>query len=96
MQPQGHMQMIVNMLDYGMDPQTSLDAPRWWWGKERQIQVEPGVTPTIVETLSQRGHELSVNGETDFAGRGQIIWRLPSGAYVAGSETRADGCALGY
>jgi gamma-glutamyltranspeptidase/glutathione hydrolase len=96
MQPQGHVQMIVNTLDYGMDPQASLDAPRWFWGEERYVQVEPSVDSTIVEALKQRGHEVVVDDEIDFVGCGQIIWRLPSGVYVAGSEGRADGCAIGY
>jgi gamma-glutamyltranspeptidase/glutathione hydrolase len=96
MQPQGHVQMVVNMLDYGLDPQASLDAPRWYWGEERWVQVEPTVAPAIVEALRSRGHEINVDEEIDFVGRGQIIWRLPSGVYVAGSEPRADGCALGY
>lgn len=96
MQPQGHMQMIVNTLDYDMNPQASLDAPRWFWGEERRVQVEPTVSPTIVEMLRQRGHEMNVDDEIDFVGRGQIIWRLPSGVYIARSEPRADGCALGY
>jgi gamma-glutamyltranspeptidase/glutathione hydrolase len=96
MQPQGHVQMLVNMLDYGLNPQASLDASRWCWGEERRVQVEPTVDPAIVKALSQRGHEMHVDDEIDFVGRGQIIWRLPSGVYVAGSEPRADGCALGY
>jgi len=96
MQPQGHVQMIVNTLDYGMDPQASLDVPRWFWGEERYVQVEPSVDSTIVEALKQRGHEVVVDDEIDFVGCGQIIWRLPSGVYVAGSEGRADGCAIGH
>ncbi len=96
MQPQGHVQMMVNTLDYGMNPQASLDAPRWFWGAERWVQVEPAVDPAIVEALRRRGHEMNVDDEVDFVGRGQIIWRLPSGIYVAGSEPRADGCAVGY
>ena len=96
MQPQGHVQMMVNTLDYGLDPQASLDAPRWFWGEERWVQVEPTMDPASVETLKQQGHEMNVDDEVDFVGRGQIIWRLPSGVYIAGSEPRADGCALGY
>jgi gamma-glutamyltranspeptidase/glutathione hydrolase len=96
MQPQGHVQMMVNMLDYYMNPQASLDAPRWFWGEERYVQVEPAVSPAIIEALGQRGHTIQVDDEIDFVGRGQIIWRLPSGVYVAGSEPRADGCALGF
>jgi gamma-glutamyltranspeptidase/glutathione hydrolase len=96
MQPQGHVQMIVNMLDYGMNPQASLDAPRWCWGEGREVQVEPTVAPEIVENLRAMGHDMDVDDEIDSVGRGQIIWRLPSGVYVAGSEPRADGSALGY
>lgn len=95
MQPQGHVQMVVNTVDYAMDPQTALDAPRWsWWG-ERSIKLEPA-SAALAEPLAQRGHEVEVDAEVDWAGRGQIIWRLANGAYIAGSESRADGQAAGY
>jgi gamma-glutamyltranspeptidase/glutathione hydrolase len=96
MQPQGHLQVVVKMVDYGLDPQASLDAPRWYWGHGRHIRVEPDVPADIVEGLRQRGHEVVVDGEIDFVGGGQIIGRLPSGVYVGGSESRKDGCAVGY
>ncbi|MEO7076063.1 MAG: gamma-glutamyltransferase, partial [Ktedonobacterales bacterium] len=97
MQPQGHVQMMVNTLDYAMDPQTSLDAPRWSeWG-ERFIKLEPGAE-SLAAGLAARGHEVEIDAEVDWAGRGQIIWRLSdeTGGYVAGSEPRADGQAAGY
>lgn len=96
MQPQGHLQMVVNTVDYGMNPQASLDAPRWFWGDERYVQVEPSMDAALVEGLRQREHEVVVDDEIDFVGCGQIIWRLPYGVYVAGSEPRTDGCAVGY
>jgi gamma-glutamyltranspeptidase/glutathione hydrolase len=96
MQPQGHVQMIVNTLDYGLNPQASLDAPRWYWAEGRDIEVEPEVPPSVIEELRARGHQITVASERGAFGRGQIIWRLPSGAYVAGSEGRADGYAVGY
>jgi gamma-glutamyltranspeptidase / glutathione hydrolase len=96
MQPQGHVQMIVNTLDYSLNPQASLDAPRWFWDDARRVKVEPTVAPAIVEALRQRGHDVDVDGQVAYVGRGQMIWRLPSGIYVAGSEPRADGCAIGY
>jgi gamma-glutamyltranspeptidase/glutathione hydrolase len=95
MQPQGHVQMVVNTVDYGLDPQTSLDAPRWRWGEDRFIQLEP-CDPAIVAELGRRGHEVHLDPEVGWAGRGQIIWRLPGGGYVAGSDMRADGQAVGY
>ena len=97
MQPQGHVQMMVNTLDYAMDPQTSLDASRWsCWG-ERYIKLEPSAQQ-LAEGLAARGHEVEIDPEVDWAGRGQIIWRLSdgTGGYVAGSESRADGQAAGY
>ena len=96
MQPQGHLQMVVNTIDHRMDPQTSLDQPRWFWHRERRVLCEPAVDPAIVDGLKQRGHDARVWNELDAYGRGQIIWRLPSGAYIGGSDHRGDGQATGY
>ena len=95
MQPQGHLQMIVNTLDFDLNPQASLDAPRWFWDKGMSIRVESGVEANIVEELRDRGHKVETDEDFEAYGRGQIIWRLPSGVYVAGSDGRADGCAIG-
>ncbi|HLJ81684.1 MAG TPA: gamma-glutamyltransferase family protein, partial [Ktedonobacterales bacterium] len=95
MQPQGHVQMVVNTVDYGMDPQSSLDAPRWSsWGA-RAVKLEPGAAG-LADDLRRRGHDVEIDPEVDWAGRGQIIWRLPNGTYIAGSEGRADGQAAGF
>ncbi|MBI2940964.1 MAG: gamma-glutamyltransferase family protein [Chloroflexi bacterium] len=96
MQPQGHLQMVVNQVDYGMNPQASLDAPRWQWLRERLVALEVGVPAAVMHGLSARGHELSIHYAPGSFGKGQIIRRLHNGAYVAGSEPRADGCAVGY
>jgi gamma-glutamyltranspeptidase/glutathione hydrolase len=96
MQPQGHVQMIVNTVDYGMGPQTSLDASRWHWSKEKQVKLEPQVGDDIARQLVERGHDIEVEPNPGTFGRGQIIWKLPEGGYVAGSEGRADGQAIGY
>jgi gamma-glutamyltranspeptidase / glutathione hydrolase len=96
MQPQGHVQMIVNTVDYGLNPQASLDAPRWYWGEDHSIKVEPNVDLGLVEGLSVRGHDVEIDSDIDVFGSGQIIWRQPSGIYVGGSDGRKDGNALGY
>ncbi len=96
MQPQGHAQMIVNTVDYHMDPQTSLNAARWMWWYGSAVHLEPHVPDSVVEGLSKRGHDVEVDVDLEAFGRGQIIWRLDSGAYMAGSDNRADGCAVGY
>jgi gamma-glutamyltranspeptidase/glutathione hydrolase len=95
MQPQGHIQMIINTVDYGLNPQASLDAPRWYWEQGREVWLEPGAPQELVDELIKRGHEVTVAQELGSFGRGQIIWRLPSGAYVAGSDGRTDGYAVG-
>jgi gamma-glutamyltranspeptidase / glutathione hydrolase len=96
MQPAGHVQMVLNTVDWGMHPQASLDAPRWFWWDENFTKLEPSVAAAIVAALAARGHAIEVDAELDAFGRGQIIWRLPSGAYIGGSDNRTDGCAVGY
>ena len=95
MQPQGHIQVIVTMIDYQLNPQASLDAPRWQWLKNREIEIESDADLRIIEGLRARGHEVKRAEPSGRFGRGQIIWRLPSGAYIAGSDKRADGYAAG-
>ncbi|HET8631875.1 MAG TPA: gamma-glutamyltransferase family protein [Thermomicrobiales bacterium] len=96
MQPQGHLQMVVNQVDYGLNPQASLDAPRWQWLRGREVAVETAVPQHIMSGLATRGHLLDVRYAGGSFGKGQIIRRLKNGAYVAGSEPRADGCAVGF
>lgn len=96
MQPQGHAQVIVNSLDYGMNPQAALDAPRWRWEVDGTLRVELETPRHVVEGLEARGHAVQVEAEPGGFGRGQIIWRLPSGTYAAGTESRCDGCAVGW
>lgn len=96
MQPQGHLQMVVNTVDWGMNPQASLDAPRWQADESLTgVDVEAAVPPGVRAGLTQRGHRLA-DAEAGGFGKGQIIWRTPNGGYVAGTEPRADGAVLGY
>jgi len=100
MQPQGHLQMVVNQVDYTMNPQASLDAPRWHWLRGREVSIEPSAGREIIEGLAARGHIMSLadTGSQFNAnmGRGQIIRKLPEGGYMAGGEPRSDGAAVGY
>jgi len=95
MQPQGHLQMVVNTIDYRMNAQASLDAPRWQWMGSKRVEIEVDAGPAVMDGLRERGHEITVVPAGGSFGRGQIIWRLPSGAYAAGSDKRADGYAAG-
>jgi gamma-glutamyltranspeptidase/glutathione hydrolase len=96
MQPQGHLQLVSSTVDNGSDPQAALDAPRWYWHAHRDVTVESSMDPALIDSLRARGHQVGV-ADNGAYGYGQAIWRLPDGSgYVAGSEGRADGNAVGY
>ncbi|WP_130863116.1 gamma-glutamyltransferase family protein [Bacilliculturomica massiliensis] len=96
MQPQGHVQMVMNAVDFHMDPQEALSAPRWQWTEGRRVAIEREVSPAIVEGLIRRGHQVTIPTDfTDF-GRGQIIWRTENGVLVGGSEPRTDGVVAAW
>jgi len=91
MQPQGHVQVITNMLDFGLNPQQAMDAPRWQWIEGRKIHVEAGFNSEIARALANREHEVSVSLQTSSFGRGQCIVRLDNGVLVGATEGRTDG-----
>lgn len=91
MQPQGHMQVVMNMIDFNMSPQDALDAPRWQWVKDKKFLVEPEMPIDIVRALIRKGHEITITPEDGNFGRGQIILKQENGVYVGGTESRTDG-----
>jgi gamma-glutamyltranspeptidase/glutathione hydrolase len=100
MQPQGHMQTLVRMLDYGQNPQTACDAPRWRYNAGLSINAESNMDRGTVQGLNDLGHELEVINDSyqDF-GAGQFIWRMGDTkveGYVAASDPRRDGQAVGF
>ncbi len=100
MQPQGHMQTLVRMLDYGQNPQAACDAPRWRYNAGLEINVESALDAQTVQGLAERGHRMEVINDSyqDF-GAGQFIWRAGDPkveGYVAASDARRDGQAVGF
>lgn len=91
MQPQGHLQVIHNVIDFGMNPQEALDCPRWQWIEGKKVMVEAGVGEELINALRARGHELIVTDDFIDFGRGQMIWRNDDGVLVGATEPRADG-----
>ncbi|MGZ5181512.1 MAG: gamma-glutamyltransferase, partial [Ramlibacter sp.] len=100
MQPQGHLQTVVRMLDYDQSPQAACDAPRWRFNAGLELNVEQQMDPQVVQALRARGHRLEVINDNyqDF-GAGQFILRAGDPkveGYVAASDSRRDGLAAGF
>lgn len=103
MQPQGHVQVAVGLLDDALDPQAALDRPRFSLdvlpGMAGTLHLEDGLPGQLAADLASRGHRVNAgvagHGRAMF-GRGQVIERRPDGVLVAGSDPRADGCAMGF
>jgi gamma-glutamyltranspeptidase/glutathione hydrolase len=92
MQPQGHVQVLMNMIDFGLNPQAALDAPRWQWFGKRRFGFEQGYSNALVHEMAGRGHDVYVDHHSTDYGRGQIILRNPeTGVLCGGTEPRADG-----
>ena len=91
MQPQGHVQVIMNTVDYHFNPQAALDAPRWQWLNGKTIELEPSFPKSIAQELQRRGHDIRWSTDTSSFGRGQIIWKSTDGILAGGTESRADG-----
>ena len=96
MQPQGHVQVIMNTVDWLLNPQSALDAPRWQWIAGKEIWLESSVAPEIVEDLCRRGHEVRVLEDDTTFGRGEIIWRDSNGVLAGATEPRADGVVAAW
>ncbi|MBD2846747.1 gamma-glutamyltransferase family protein [Paenibacillus sp. IB182496] len=97
MQPQGHVQVLAQAIDFGRHPQAALDAPRWQWTGGRGVLVESSFPPELAQGLAGRGHEVRVALEHGPFGRGQIIWRDPvSGVLCGGTDSRADGIVAAW
>jgi gamma-glutamyltranspeptidase/glutathione hydrolase len=91
MQPQGQLQVVSSVLDHGLNVQAALDAPRFRVLGGLDVALEPEVPAALVEGLRRRGHHVQVASDSSGFGRGQMIWRLDSGAYAVATEPRADG-----
>jgi gamma-glutamyltranspeptidase/glutathione hydrolase len=106
MQPQGHVQILVNLIDFGMNLQEAGDVPRVRHDGSSeptdevmrdggQVILEQGALPATVKALEARGHKVRVANDGDFGGY-QAILRDEHGVYFGASESRKDGAAQGY
>jgi gamma-glutamyltranspeptidase/glutathione hydrolase len=97
MQPQGHLQMVIRTVLHGQNPQAACDAPRWQVLQGREVAMESGFHSRTLDELAERGHLLkrTVPEESFAFGGGQLVWRDEDG-YIAGSDFRKDGQAVGF
>lgn len=95
MQAQGHVQMAVRILDYHQNPQAASDAPRWHVMPDMRLALEKGFAAEVIDELGRRGHAISVDAPEALFGGAQLIYRT-DGCYIAGSDHRKDGFALGF
>ncbi len=106
MQPQGHVQVLVNLIDFGMNLQEAGDAPRARHDGSSEptgekmtdggtVALEVGISSDTVRALEARGHKVKVGNDGDFGGY-QAILRNAEGVYFGASESRKDGAAQGY
>ena len=97
MQPQGHVQVAMNMIDFNMNPQDALDAPRFCWSSSLDFDVEDHFNPASVDALARKGHVIAAHNAFtgDYSdrpfGRGQIILRTDENTLIGGTEGRGDG-----
>lgn len=92
-QPNGHARVLTNMIDYGMEPQDALDAPRSF-AEGDTLEIERGYAPAVAAELAERGH--AVREATKPIGGAQAIVIHENGVLEGASDPRKDGCAVGY
>lgn len=96
MQPQGHVQVINNMIDFHMNPQEALDAPRWMWSGDKNVTLEHGCGQSTADTLARKGHNITISTNSINFGRGQIIIRNDDGTLCGATEPRTDGTVAAW
>jgi gamma-glutamyltranspeptidase/glutathione hydrolase len=95
MQPQGHLQVVMNLIDFNLNPQMALDAPRWQWTEGNKFTVEPNFPTYLVNALEAFGHEMTIATTTGGFGRGEVI--ITNGEVLfGGTESRTDGSVACY
>ncbi len=97
MQPQGHVQLAINIAGHGLNPQAALDAPRWKWVTGKTVELEHSFPLYLARSLADRGHDIIYSHELSGFGRGQVIVRDPkTGVLCGATEPRADGTVAAW
>ncbi len=107
MQPQGHVQILVNLLDFGMNLQEAGDADRYYHTGSSEptgtvmstggvLALESGVPAEVRRDLAKMGHRIVETNPAAFGGYQAVAIDPDTGVYSGASESRKDGCAMGY
>ncbi|BEQ13075.1 gamma-glutamyltransferase [Desulfoferula mesophila] len=98
MQPQGHAQFLVNLLDFGLDLQAAMDAPRLRYMGGKSMYLEDGISSEAARILADWGHQVDRGPyPVNEVGGGQVVWRdQEQGVWLGASDRRKDGCAMGF
>ena len=95
MQPQGHVQLLLNMVEFGMDPQGAVDAARFRHLGGLRVAME-NVTPALRAELEALGHTVTDDWTRTAFGGAQVVVRLDGGGWAGASDARKDGMAVGH
>ena len=95
-QPQVQVQIISNLIDFGMTPQEAISAPRFNHIEGAKVGLEPDIAQSVKDDLTRRGHQVVGGNPESFGGAHAIVIHPESGAFVGGSDPRKGGCALGF
>jgi gamma-glutamyltranspeptidase/glutathione hydrolase len=93
-QPVGHAHVLTNVVDFGLDPQAAIDAPRAF-AQDGELRLERGIPRAAAEALARRGHKVVPAGKP-LGGGQMIVIDHGRGVLIGGSDPRKDGLALGY
>lgn len=91
MQPQAHVQVVENLIDWHLNPQQALDVPRWQWVGGKRVELEADMPQAEILKLARMGHEVSIKADMTLMGRGQMILRNRDGVLCGATEKRTDG-----
>jgi gamma-glutamyltranspeptidase/glutathione hydrolase len=95
-QPQVQVQMICNLIDFGMTVQQAIAAARFNHIEAEKVGLEPEFPQDLRDELSRRGHKIVGGDPESFGGAHAVVIDAQSGAFVGGSDPRKGGCALGF
>ncbi|MBW2077508.1 MAG: gamma-glutamyltransferase [Deltaproteobacteria bacterium] len=97
MQPQGHVQFLINLIDFKMNLQEAVDAPRVRHMQRMEVYVEDGISKEIISDLAKKGHRIvKAPAPVNQVGGGQAIYLdCDQDVLIGASDRRKDGCAIG-